>query len=793
MNKKLFLSALASTALLASCVENDLGSNDALSGNSDGRISFTQKNTNMTRATPTSENLEDKSHYEFGVFGAYEGLFDPTGENNIFKNLLVSYKNENHYTGVAGGNTYGEDAGGSVETVAGKGISSWFYDGLTVANSKAMVDQYLRYWDLSTTKAMFLAYAPYQNTFSYEKTSADKINFSWERVGTVYENAVAQPAGIIAPVSTTANPITAPTETDKINSNEVIYTKDATSHLQSEYTTHDVPLTFKHANAKIKIGFYEVIPGYTVKILNLIPTEATSKIPGTPAAYEGVALTPATHTEAYTLNETTNNVGTHHYGNSKYKYYDHAAFAINDVTTTSVESAVRVGLSGDAKEVLVNDNWRFKTPEGEIGTTNPTATLSSSSYIALPNHNGTDYSTLASTAVQSIVQNTGFTLHVTYELIPSDGTKSVIVYDARCFVPAENCQWQAGKQYTYIFKITRNSNGTTDPSDLSNDIFDDTDTSNPYIDPEDPRIPEDPSLIPIVFDGINIVDYDVPSSNVEGNDHIISDATTWKKITKAGTTDFRVSPYLLTAADYKETIKDYTTAPMSEFTSNSFDYATRAFTFVGGSNVNDVTLTASAQSTTTVDLSSRTITGPATAYWDEIKSTKAAVSVPTYTVYVWNVDGATAANSYTAKPNAADIVINGNESGTVIDNYAYDAQISKVVYDALSAAAKLYYKVNTLDDTKYDRIADGISSSDYSALDASVQACYELVGSVYKLKKVAAADYSSLTALQKSALVVSDTHKTYEFSYALPTAPAGWTITTATDATPSTAYGFVKK
>ena len=53
--------------------------------------------------------------------------------------------------------------------------------------------------------------------------------------------------------------------------------------------------------------------------------------------------------------------------------------------------------------------------------------------------------------------------------------------------------WQPNTKYTYTFKITKNSTGTTNPDDT--------------IKLNDPTVPADPTVYPIVFDGATIADY----------------------------------------------------------------------------------------------------------------------------------------------------------------------------------------------------------------------------------------------------------------------------------------------
>lgn len=67
-------------------------------------------------------------------------------------------------------------------------------------------------------------------------------------------------------------------------------------------------------------------------------------------------------------------------------------------------------------------------------------------------------------------ENFGFTIKFSYTL------NGVTRYDARVFVPAVKCNWQAGKWYDYVIKVNTNKFGKADPSEA---------------DPTDPKIEDE--------------------------------------------------------------------------------------------------------------------------------------------------------------------------------------------------------------------------------------------------------------------------------------------------------------
>ena len=95
---------------------------------------------------------------------------------------------------------------------------------------------------------------------------------------------------------------------------------------------------------------------------------------------------------------------------------------------------------------------------------------------------------------------TGFTFHVSYRIIADDNKEVITVHNATVYVPAYDgngksvAAWQPNNKYTYTFKITKNSTGTTDPETP--------------IDPTDETTSTKKGLYPIVFDGATVEDYE---------------------------------------------------------------------------------------------------------------------------------------------------------------------------------------------------------------------------------------------------------------------------------------------
>ena len=541
--KKLFFYAVMLTALFASCTSDDLvdqSANNVNKSNSDNTlIGFNIKTANTTRAT---QAMATANHYEFGVF-ASKGTSDiATGE--VMKNYLVAYAtSDNGYSPYTKTATTWSATSGNATTVDAEGLSSWVYETLgqrdsvdgpaAFKNAKPMTKaqqkvQVLKYWDNSYDNTYFFAYAPYKvggADVTYTANGTDKADFKFENVSSFYTTPARTTDYQVSTAVLAGKQVAAGYESGKaenlkdddaelINANEALYA--ATPVAKGSYG-NDVALNFQHINAKIKIAFYEDIKGYSVELMDMVPEGITTG--GTPhatATVDGIALTPARKSQA-----TTPLTVKQPEEDDLPKYFEKATVDVTGLSSTkdasSTISLANTALTGEGANTGSNKDLYFdfvnggKDQNGKACIAIDRAYALSSTYIlpttyyALPNWDGTNYITPTETENNhaNFADSTGYTLHVSYILHPADGSADTKVYDARVFIPAEKCKWQAGKAYTYVFKITKDTNGSTDPYKV-----DPATPGEPYVDPSDPRVPEDPALTPIVFDGVEVTDYE---------------------------------------------------------------------------------------------------------------------------------------------------------------------------------------------------------------------------------------------------------------------------------------------
>ena len=466
---------LACAALTACTNDIDLGPNKEQVETLSNAIGFQMAKKNMT-TTKATEALNVAGHYNFGVWG-YKAVTAPAVPT-IMENYLVGY-----YDAIKGYDTQrGSTFGDQTSSVDGK--SYWMYEGMgyseytgnyagsaiTDAYKSNIDKQYLRYWDQSATSTKFFAYAPYLYNTDVNK----RVKFEYANEETM----------------------TLPLSERKVEKGEDESLAEymvATQEVTKANYNNDVQLHFRRLNAKVNIKFYETIEGYNVKIKNL-----KSGVPG-------VTAVPA-------VASTTGSTTTYTYGN-QYKSIE-VKVKFNGINTTTGSTPLVINYQhGTATkyERIPSGYMIFTAPSATdvcsaegyisgkgvtIGSTVITdsnakenASKSPSTYFVIPKQTG---------------DNSGLTFHVTYELTALQTDEIITVHNATVHVPAANCGWEAGKAYTYIFKITKNSNGSTDPDKT--------------IDPTDPTPDTDKALYPIVFDGCTVIAWDTANES----DHDIS-------------------------------------------------------------------------------------------------------------------------------------------------------------------------------------------------------------------------------------------------------------------------------
>lgn len=407
MNKYFLLAA--SALALASCSSDDfLGENSGNGQNAaNSVINFGGETGKTTRAGGTSvgataADLLGNTFYVLGTKGELPAKSPTT--SIVFDNYkVVWYKNT---AGTTADNT-----------------NDWRYVGVDPTGLHAgseITKQTIKYWDYSASQYDFIAYSVGKNTFA---TSGEAVD------GTIVGTVIKTP--------TTDNDLSYSLTGKTINDLKECYYTDVTTVKNNgtkENYSKPVTFTFKNLTAKVRVAFYETIPGYTVSNIQFYDNgdEAKTELTGKDAA---VLFTTGGNelSTSGTINVTYPKVGSDNASNAAYN----KAF-VSVVKGADEETTTKLGLG----KVNYNVNNVLNTNAKEANM----AGTASDNYFTpvLP------------------AEGHALTLRLNYTLTSTDGSGETIkVYGATAVVPASYTAWQPNYAYTYIFKISDNTNGTT--------------------------------------------------------------------------------------------------------------------------------------------------------------------------------------------------------------------------------------------------------------------------------------------------------------------------------------------
>lgn len=469
--KRFLLIASAAALLMTSCSEEkflNISGVEEATTKAPGTIEFQASRPNQSRAEIALENFTSS----FGVFGIKANLNNtgatdmptfPINHNSTHEQLVFN----NYLVGHTG--TYPVQEGGVTETDPNTYNAGWFYEGLGTQEYNYPTDlvqsvwknQYLKYWDGSYKYTYFIAYTPYDN--STDVTIAPIISAPKD------DNYLCQ--------LTVQNPI-------KVNSDApfmVAAQKEVnSSHIENTTT---VPLHFNHFQSQIRIAFYEVIKGYKVKMIN---------IKGASGTYGAIAV-------PYKDNVTSYGEGVIKYSRDVFVNIKDDAGVAGGKCTCDFDYNVTAGGTNNVDKSYVFDfeieNLYSGSPKGNreeyLLEERTNKVFSPTVFNVFPRLTDTE----------SNPDPLQFVL--SFQLEAEDTGEVIKVTNARVDIPADYVKWKKDCVYTYVFKIIKNTNGTTVPP------------SEDY-EPTTPVKPDaTPALYPIVFDNLTVEELTAAGNTTE--------------------------------------------------------------------------------------------------------------------------------------------------------------------------------------------------------------------------------------------------------------------------------------
>ena len=337
-----------------------------------------------------------------------DGQFRIYGVKKMGDTQLVSVFNEYSVWYVENKNTTTSNTDGW-EYVGANGATN-----LGTGNITLTKDQTIKFWDYSAPEYYFIAGSPI-TCFSHTLTPGNKINSATIKGLAGHINA--NEAGL----AITTNPV---------------YIADPKVVKKADYQK-PVQFSFKRQQAMVRVGLYETIPGYSITEINFYEA-------GGSKAKDGNNIILTSGKKDYFVGG--NNIS----GTITYDWTNETPSYTYEYSET---------------DLIKSQNWYA----GKFEPHNALATVSTAAVAALygkDNDMSTNgYFTVIPTP--SATTAAPILIKCDYTLTSDDRSGETIkVTGATAAIPAAFSKWEANTRYTYLFKISQNTNGYTgnDPS-----------------------------------------------------------------------------------------------------------------------------------------------------------------------------------------------------------------------------------------------------------------------------------------------------------------------------------------
>lgn len=432
MKKNLFFAAAALVAL-ASCSENELVENNSPTPMQEGTeaITFGSGLKAVTRAEFTGGVAADLLNNKFVFAGTKLDKQTTPVTSLVFDQYYANWVTNTANTTESNSNDW--------EYV---GYTPYGVGNTSISTLPSGATQTIKYWDYNTTQYDFAAYSlgkgvevtATPGTYSYATASKiDKDTKSYTLTGTADQLKACYISDLVT-----------------------AYNRDNVSDYGKV-----VNFSFRSLAAKIRLAFYETIPGYSVKDVKFYnkaeftsstgafgTTGSSSSVPTLLTANDAATLPTGQGTMTITFPTTGFNQRPG--GSAAATDYNKAHITFAKETDSDLSSSMTFGTAladfATAREGVLDPSGNY------LGRTSNTATYadglvdgSGKYFTILPNENPAN-----------------LMIRIKYTLVSTDGSSEVITVDnASAVIPAELAKWSPNYAYTYIFKISDMTNGST--------------------------------------------------------------------------------------------------------------------------------------------------------------------------------------------------------------------------------------------------------------------------------------------------------------------------------------------
>lgn len=423
MMKKLFYFAVALLGM-ASCTSEDFAGDQSLKeANENAAISFAFDVPMTTRAE--GKAAATKLNNQFIVWGEKnETVGAPAAGNLVFPDYKVTYGDNTAYTTTS--NT-----------------KDWEYVGLswTAAEAANITEaatpvttnvQSIKYWDYAATSYTYTAVSALPADISDGKVKVNKLTLGTTVYDKGYEVTVTDNADL-----------TSLYFADRVN----IAQSSDHDRTQSNKYGGNVQFTFRNGVAQVRVGMFETIPGYDVKVTKFYYADDDSP------AFSAMTTENTANFVANVPNVSPASGKTSVAGKFTVKYYpkndandeagitNHPTISFEPTATTDSKNYISLGagvynttLGTSAAEPTFDTNIADDDDTAEDETENGVFTT------VFPQEDNT----------------TNLKLKIDYQLSNTVTGEIINITGKTAEVPAQYLQWKPNFKYTYLFKITDN-------------------------------------------------------------------------------------------------------------------------------------------------------------------------------------------------------------------------------------------------------------------------------------------------------------------------------------------------
>lgn len=436
MNKYLIIAA--SALALAGCSSDDFLGDGSGNGQNSAAIQFGGGTTKTHRATSTGvykiENLKANGFWVYGTKHSNAEDNTATNDQAVYTNYYLKYDGNKN-------NTQSNTAG-------------WEYVGVDNSNYRDNVTpnvtqaQTIKYWDYSAKAYTFYAATAKPADVEEGKVTIKKITEDAGANGSVYTKGYEV------------------TLKDGATWDDLYFAdrKVINKTIDAEHGKHDVyggevNFTFRNALTKVRVAMYETIPGYSVTIDKFYYTK------------DGGTAQTTGATDKFTADASNTPLVTSTTGVTYKVVYYSDTEADGQLVNQPRMLPNKTGVGAEKKVLELGDNLKAGIKLSEI-ITKPTYDTDGDKYTLFMPQADNDKT---------------LSLKVDYTLTSLDGSNEEIhVKGATAVIPAKYLCWRPNYAYTYLFKISDNTNGSTggtgDPAGLYPITFDasvvETETGN---------------------------------------------------------------------------------------------------------------------------------------------------------------------------------------------------------------------------------------------------------------------------------------------------------------------------